>query len=570
MNHSSWRQIPFQQEVAAELSRQLNISSILAAILTQRGMTDPKLVREFLNPTPDQLHDPFLLPDMDEACVRILKALENKERMLVYGDYDADGVTSTALLIRTLSCLNADVRYRIPRREAEGYDLHLSDVERAHEEGVSLIITVDCGSHAVEPIQRANELGIDVVVTDHHPVEGPLPDAAAVVNPGREDSEYPFPFLSGVGVAFKLGQALSTRLNYPEDSFTNRFYDLTALGTVADHMPLIDENRVLVALGLKAFPSTKKIGLRALAGFPMQNSRIPETDFLGFQIAPKINAVGRLDDASKAVELLITRDENEARSLDNFLTQKNLERRRMQENTLQDARKMLSEKDFSKIRVIVLSSEDWHPGLIGAAAGKVAEEFHRPAVLISRHNGVGHGSCRSIEGFDIRKALEECADLLIQHGGHAQAAAFDIESSKVELFRERMHQIGFREIPEGNAAPSLAVNLEIPPDQIGLPLAQELQALSPLGYGNETPLFVTHNMTLVSKRTMGGGGAHLSLFLQGDKTPLIRCVGWGMGELCSELETGQRLDICYQLGINHYNGTDSVQLVLQDMRVSSL
>lgn len=566
MNHRVWTVAEPPTGPAGELARALHISTVLAGLLISRGVESPEAARAFLTPSLDQLHDPMLLPQMEIAVERIRRALDNKEKLLVYGDYDVDGTTGAALLTRVLRALGGAVTHRVPHRRREGYDLHLPTVEEAHAAGITLIVTVDCGSSALDAIARANELGVDVVVTDHHEPGPQLPTALAIVNPHRRDSQYPFPELAGVGVALKLAQALARSLNLDENALLLRFSDLAALGTVADVMPLVGENRVIVAHGLRALPTSQKLGLRALAQVAGFDGKKTEVHHLSFGLAPRLNAIGRMDDANLALELLLTKDSGEASQLAKRLDDTNRQRQDEQARILEQALEQVADHDLADTRVLVLSSPGWHPGVIGIVASKIAETYLRPAILIAEDENVGRGSCRSIAGFHICDALGECGEFLARFGGHAMAAGFDIPLEHLEAFRARVNQIGRLRITDEDLVPEIHADMLLEPAQIGIRLVEELDQLAPFGQGNPRPLFITRAVELAGCATVGSAGIHLKLRVRGENAVPVDCMGWRMGSLCKELTVGERYDFCYELEINSFNGNRSAQMILKDLK----
>jgi single-stranded-DNA-specific exonuclease len=530
----------------------------------------------FLNPRLADLHDPGLLPDVEPAVRRLARAVREGEPILVHGDYDVDGVCATALVVRVLRALKANVQEFVPHRQEHGYDLRPATVRQKAAEGIRLILTLDCGVLAFEAADAAAEAGVDLVVTDHHQPagDGRLPAALAVVNPKRADSTYPFPDLCGTGVAFKLCSALIQHLGVRSSRFDTAYLDLVALATCADCMPLRDENRVLVAHGLDALRRTNKVGLRALmqaAGLTPQRLNLRA---VGFQLAPRINAIGRMDAAAHALSLLLTSDAGEAASLAERIEQANRTRQQEQERMLADALRQV-ERHLDD-RVLVLASPRWHQGIIGIVAARLAETLHRPAILVSvnAEQGVGRGSCRSIAGFNIAVALQACSPHLRRFGGHAAAAGFDIDPDQIETFRSAMQDVALAQLQELSAGPVLEIEAELPLEALSLSLAQEIERLGPFGQDNPAPLLATRNLVVQQQSQLpsksGPGPDHLRLRLAAAaQGRAITALFWRSAPRADECRQGARIDACYTLEVNTYNNLQSPQLVLTDVRATA-
>jgi len=562
-----WIDRECDEELAARLSGELGVSPLLARLLVARGVKSVEAGSQFLAPSLEGLHDPFDLPDMREAVLRARQAIERKEKILVHGDYDVDGITSAALLIRLLRALDADVIPRVPHRSKEGYDIKIATVDEAKAQGVSLVITGDCGVGACEVVGRATELGIDVIITDHHEPGKTLPDAVAVVNPRRRDSRYPFKDLAGVGVAFKFGQALAHDLGYAAKKFQRRFLDLVALGTVGDVAPLLDENRVLVRFGLEELATTRKVGLRSLIRSCGLEGKPLTTYALGFILAPRINAVGRMDDSAIALQLMLTRDESEANELVGVLHERNTERQAEQARIWEEVSRMLAGRDLDGTNVVALAAPGWNSGVVGIVASKVVETYNRPAILISANelDGVGVGSARSMDSFDIGRALEECRDLLLRCGGHALAAGLAIELDKLDLFRARMNEIASAWIAPEELLPKLLVDGHLGLGEVSMDLVEDLRRLEPYGTGNPEPLFVTRGATVLDKRLVGMERSHLKLSVCADGGRPAECIAFGLGDSYDAVQVGSRIDVCYNIRPNHYSGVETAQLTVKDL-----
>lgn len=541
---------------------------VVARVLLTRGLATAADVARFLNPSLSHLHDPSLLPDLDIGVDRLASAIESGEKICVHGDYDVDGVTSTALLVRTLRALKADVDYRLPHRHRGGYDIKPASVEEIAAAGASLIVTCDCGITACRTVQRASELGIDVVITDHHEPGDVLPRAVAVIDPKRADASYPFPELAGVGVAFKFAQGLVRKLGYDEERWQSRFVDLAALGTVGDVVPLLEENRSIVKHGLELMPRSKKVGLRTILKRTNLIGKPLTAYYLGYVLGPRINAVGRMDDPLTALELFLTRDEAHARALTEVMEAANAERRAEQQRILAEAMKQVESKHLPTTRALVLSREGWNSGVIGIVAGKISDAYGRPTVLISRDEaaGIGHGSARSGGTFNLIEGLRSCDEYLERYGGHALAAGLSLRLDNLSAFEERLNAIACEALTEEEIGPRLTVDAELAPEQITRELADLVARMEPFGTGNPEPLFVIRRLAVLERQRVGDG-SHLRMRLQGEGCPPIDCIAFGMGGLAESMAIGQALDLCCNLRVNTFNGVSSVQLVAQSIAV---
>jgi single-stranded-DNA-specific exonuclease len=556
------------------LAAALGVAPPVARLLVQRGFDDPEAAARFLNPGRDDFHDPRDLPDIETAVSRIIKALDNRERITVYGDYDADGVTSAALLGRVLRRLAADpdtVSVRVPNRHVNGYGLSPETVRQLQaEENPAVIITADCGISATEGADCARELGIDLVITDHHEPGDRLPDALAVVNPKRSDSRYPFRDLAGVGVAFKVGEALAMARGVAPQTYASHFLDLVTLGTVADNAPLLGENRALVRLGLPMLPASRKPGIRALINTAGLTRRLNAAS-ISFQLAPRLNAVGRVDDAAKALELLMTPDPARAASLIETLERLNGERREEQERIWVEAQEVIHKRGLIGDLVMLVTGRDWHKGVIGIVAGRLSETYHRPALVAAVDGDWARGSARSAADFPMIDALRACHDLLPCFGGHSQAAGFEILSDDLEEFRIRLNRFAVSVgLDHEKIQPCLDVDTEIAADEIGPKTLRDLALMEPFGSGNPEPLFVARNLLVVSSARFGrqADRPHLSLKVRGEGMEPTECVWWRRGTEISRISPASELDVVFRLESNYLpNGT--VRLNVQDARFGS-
>ncbi|MGD8237613.1 MAG: single-stranded-DNA-specific exonuclease RecJ [Armatimonadota bacterium] len=567
MTQAIWETAPRNAAAEDELTSELGISPVVASVLVSRGIATPPEARSFLWPTLDDAHDPLLLPQMAEAVARLDRALQAGETILVHGDYDADGVTATALLLRLLSKLRADVRYYIPNRITEDFGITPKTLRKAADDGVTLVLTVDCGTSSHEAAEEAARLGIDVLVTDHHDVDGALPECLAVVNPRREDSAYPNRDLSGVGVAFKLGEALVTRRGLPLDSYQRAYLDLVAVGTITDVCPLVGENRTFVKLGLERLEVTRKPGLRALMRLSRMNGR-PSSRQVAFWLGPRLNAPGRLTHAAEALELLLLRDEPSARRAAHRLDSLNRERQREQERVFTEARTRVDRDcDLESERVVVLGSDKWPIGVVGPVASKLVELLHRPVVLISVQDSVARGSARSIAGFDIGGALGQCPDEVLRGGGHTLAAGVTLHATNIDALRARLNELAEESLAADDLQERLRIDRAVTLEEITIELAEELELLAPFGQDNPQPRLLAERLALHDCDCVGSGGQHLKL-LVGDASSIYEAIGFGMAQKAREIARTGILDACFTATINEWGGTRSLQLQLHDVRVS--
>ena len=568
-----WKIAPGDKAAAEALAADLSVSPVVAQLLINRGYGEAQAARKFLRPSLDDLYDPESLSGMAEAVARIWTAVSRGEKILIYGDYDVDGMTSTALLYHLFSLLSARVSCFLPTRLVEGYGLHADRMRDFKEQGVDLIITADCGTGAHEEAKLARQLGIDLIVTDHHEPEGPLPDAVAVINPKKDGSTYPFRDLAGVGVAFKLAWAVAKSFS-GQKKVTSEFREfllnavgLVALGTIADVAPLVGENRVFTSHGLAALVNTKLPGLRALMNVSGLQDKLASRD-VAFRLAPRLNATGRLNEPLLGFELLTTDSFGRALEIANELDAKNKERQAIERTILASARKRLTE-DFDPAtgRAIVLAGEDWHIGVIGIVASRLAEEFYRPTVLLSVEGDVARGSARSIPGFHLLDALKSCDDLLLAYGGHAQAAGITIETRNIERLREALDAAA-GVLVEEDLVPMLSVDAEISLSSVNTALVRQLDFLAPFGEGNPQPVFATSGVTVAGRvKRVGSDGQHLSFFVRGDGVS-SRAIAFGWGELADRLAAHQSpFRIAYEPRLDEFAGGGQTQLVVKDIRL---
>ncbi len=559
-----WRVAPLFAESAARLARELDVSPVVAQILLNRGLGDEGEAWRFLHGGVETLADPFAMLGMEAAVDRIAAALAGGEKITVYGDYDVDGVTATALLYRVLARLGGNVDYYIPERQSEGYGLNAAALEGLYGSGTRLVVTVDCGISAVAEV-KALAGRLDIIVTDHHHPPEVLPPAFALLNPRQSGCRYPDKNLAGVGVAFKLCQALWQRLRGGEAPFTG-YLELVAVGTVADIVPLTGENRVLVKVGLERLAATDNVGLVALMKVAGLAADKLDTGKIGYVIAPRLNAAGRLGHAAAGVELLITEDADRAAALAAELETENSRRQAVEKELLAAAEGMLAGTDPAAQKVLVLAGEDWHPGVIGIVASRLLDRYYRPVVMISVRDGVGKGSCRSIPGFDIYHALEGCADLLVQFGGHQMAAGLTVEAANIDRLRERLNALAAETLTAEDYLPVLNIDSHVALAEVDAALLEQLACLAPHGQGNPIPAFVCEQLTVTGVRPVGQEGRHLKLRVKQERAK-GDVIGWDMGSLAGNLAGDATIDLAFAPEFNDWQGQRNIQLKAHDVHV---
>ena len=555
-----WRIKPQDQSIQACLSAELEISRITAQLLANRGINTAKEAGEFLACSLSSCHDPFLMKDMDRAVRRIRKAVSAGEKILVYGDYDVDGMTSVAALSSALRTLGGAVETYIPNRIEEGYGLNPGAVKKAERAGVSLIITVDCGIGSAKEVEIAKALGIDIVVTDHHEIlGGNVPKAYAVINPLQKDCNYPFKHLAGVGIAYKLIKALYDGTPH----FAEDFLDLVSLGTVADIAPLVGENRVFAKRGLEEMNRRDRPGLRALIEKAGLGDRDLTCGHIGFALGPRINAMGRIGSPQEALELLLTEDPVRAAALAKVLDTQNRNRQKIEARILDEAiEKAEREVNFKHHRVIVLASENWHPGVIGIVASRLVERYYRPAILISLDGKLGKGSGRSVENFHLFEYLSRCRELLAGFGGHESACGVSIEKDNLEAFRDKINEEAAKGAAGEAFARSLDIDMDIPLGSLSEEVIGEIEKLSPFGEENPRPVFASRNLAIKDgPRQIGKGGFKIWVT---DNSVTCEAVSFGRGGL-SAPDPNSGIEIAYVPSINEWQGVSSIQLELKDV-----
>ncbi len=562
--HRNWVVNKTNPEFLQYLSASASISPAFAQVLVSRGMNDAESIKNFLNPSFQDIHDPFLMPDMDKAVKRLQEAVEKNETVLVHGDYDADGITSTALLVSVFRKLGLKTCYHIPNRITEGYGLSSVGVQKGVDSGAALIVTADCGISSEQEVLNARSKGIDVIITDHHEPPEKLPEAVAVVDPHRKDSIYPYKYLAGVGVAFKLAQAIAGAYgNTPEPIDVNKFLDLVALGTIADSVSLTGENRVFVIYGLKEINSPScRLGVKAMKEVTGISGDI-RAGRLSFTVIPRINAAGRLDDAGEVVELFLTDDEERAGAVASLLDGQNKQRKKIEGDVLKSALEMIDPHNLDS--AIVLASNDWHPGVIGIVASRLVDMFFRPVFLFSIKDSIAKGSARSIPPLHLFESISECQELLLGFGGHRQAAGMRLSVDNLQAFREKMNSIVESSLKEDDMVPTLEIDAAIKLSDISFNLVNELDLLEPFGQSNREPVFGAKGIEILDRRVVGTN--HLKMRLRQEKISLDT-IGFSMADKFQNMESSS-LDIAFVPNINEWNGNRNLQLNLKAFRPNS-
>lgn len=544
--------------------------SLLDRVLVARGLVDERDRRLFLDQSLDRLHDPFLLAGMDIAVDRMARAIHSGEKILIHGDYDVDGLTATTLLTRLLRSLGALVSFLIPDRMADGYGISWSGVMNAVADGVTLLVTVDCGVSSASEINRLAEYGVETIITDHHECPKRLPDALVILNPRLSGSPYPFKALSGVGVAYKFAQALCSHLGCPGRE--RAFLDLVAIGTVADVVSLTDENRIMTAYGLADIQKGSLTGINALMATGGLNGKPVTSTTIGFSIAPKLNAAGRMGNAARALDLLLTDDPNVAVILAEELVTVNKDRQALESTIFSEAVAEIDcQQDVSSDGPIIVAKEGWHSGVIGIVAARLAEQYHRPAIVLSGEDGAFKGSGRSFGSFDLLAAIESAADFLIRYGGHRKAAGMTVSAEHLLDFRQQVARYGLENLDPEQLRPALQADLMVKPVDLTISAAFDLEKIMPYGEGNRQPAFILSDLRLAEIRPVGNG-RHIRIVLQADRPGqpglLFEGIGFGLGEADELYSVGDRVDVFFHLEINRFNGQTKLSLQVRDLRLA--
>ena len=548
-------------EEVQKIAKNFNVSNLLATILSNKNISSENEIEKFLNPTRNDFYDPFLMPDMKIAVDRILEAMSKKEKIIIYGDYDVDGITSITVLKQFLEDRGIEVGQYIPNRLNEGYGLNKKAIEEIVKQKYTLMITVDCGISGVEEVEYANSLGIETIITDHHEQGEEIPNALAVVDAKRKDNKYPFNQLAGVGVVFKLIQALGICLGLEEKEYL-KYLDLVCVGTISDIVPLVDENRVIAKLGLKLVQVTKNIGLKTLldtVGYKKIDSIT-----ISFGVAPRINACGRMGFQNEALDLFLTKSEKEAMEISDRLNEYNRERQDTEKKIFSEALQKIEKSEKDK-PCIILGSENWHHGVIGIVASKVTDMYFKPSILICFEDGIGKGSGRSVPGFDLHEALSKCDKYVEKFGGHSMAIGITVTQDNFNKFKEEFEEYT-KNSDIDKIDPIIYIDQEVTLKDINLKAAKELQLLEPFGEGNKMPLFLYKNLRIDSIRALSEG-KHLKLTLKDDNY-IIDAIGFNMGALANEYLIGDKIDVVGTLEINSFNNVEKIQINLKDVRKS--
>lgn len=557
------------------LQNAINASEALAVLLLQRGINNFEAARTFFNPSLDQLHDPFLMSGMDLAVKRITEAINSGQNILVYGDYDVDGTSSVAMMYSFLQAHCERVTYYIPDRYSEGYGISFKGIDYASDNDVSLIIALDCGIKAVAQVKYASEKNIDFIICDHHLPGDETPQAYAILNPLRTDCSYPYKSLSGCGIGFKLIQALCKAWAL-QASEAYQFLDYVAIAAACDIVPMTGENRVLTHFGMKLMQEALRPGLHLLlenGGFIVNNrlKRSLSVSDLVFVIGPRINAAGRMEHGDQAVELLIAKTREQAEIPAGKVIQNNHDRRQVDLQILDEALDMIRMNSPAEAKSTVLFAEHWHKGVVGIVASRVQDHFYRPTVIMTQSNGKASGSARSVRGFDVHGAIERCADILVNFGGHPAAAGLTLELEKVDEFRTRFERIVAESIEPAQLVPCIDIDMEIGFDQVTHRFFEAMSRMAPFGPQNMRPVFVSHRIFDTGRSRCVGDGTHLKLevYQEGRKQQPMKGIAFGLGEKLERMQRGESFSLVYSLEINDFNGYSNLELVVKDIRFSA-
>ena len=554
-----WQIYDTDEDKVNELVTKYDINELLATILVNRDIVDEQKLEIFLNPTRNNFHDPFLMPDMEKAVERIIKAINSKEKVIIYGDYDADGITSITVLKKFLEDVGLNADYYIPNRLNEGYGLNNNAIQKIVENNYELMITVDCGISGIEEINYANSLGLETIVTDHHEVGDDIPNAIAVVDAKRKDNKYPCRDLAGVGVVFKLIQAISIKLELKEEEYL-KYLDIVCVGTISDIVPLVDENRVITKLGLMLVKQTKNIGLKSLivsSGY----KKIDSTT-ISFGIAPRINACGRMGHAEEALKLFLSKNINEVKDLTKILNEYNVERQSTEKRIYEEAINQIQENHLEEKDAIIVAGENWHHGVIGIVSSKITELYFKPSILLCYEDDIAKGSGRSIPGFDLHDALMKCQDTIEKFGGHSMAIGITIKRENFQKFCYEFEEVA-KDSNLKDIFPIIQIDAEFELKDINKDMVKSLEKLEPFGEGNKTPVFAFKNVKIDSIRALSEG-KHLKLTLKEGNT-VVNAIGFNMGTLVDNYRIGDKIDIVGVLEVNTFNEVDTLQINMKDM-----
>ena len=561
--NKKWQIYDIDENSIDKIIEKYRINRLLAIILSNRNINTEEDIKLFLHPTRADFHDPFLMTDMEKAVERIIEAINKKENITLYGDYDVDGITSITVLKSFFRDRGIEVKTYIPNRLDEGYGLNNNAIEQIKNQGCDLMITVDCGISAIKEIDYANSLGLETIITDHHEAGTELPKAFAVIDNKRKDSKYPFRELAGVGVVFKLIQALSIKLNLKEEEYL-KYLDIVCIGTISDIVPLIDENRVITKLGLMLVRQTKNIGLQSIlnaSGY----SKI-DSSTISFGVAPRINACGRMGKAEEALKLFLSKNINEVVNLTKELNEYNRIRQEKEKEIYENALEQIEKEHLDKKNTIIVKGENWHHGVIGIVSSKITEKYFKPSILLSfEDDGMGQGSGRSIPGFDLHEALMNCMDSIEKFGGHAMAIGISVKKENFEKFKKQFEEIA-QKMHVSEIIPIINIDAKINLSDITKEMVESLSQLEPFGEGNKMPVFVFKNLKIDSIRALSEG-KHLKLTLKDDNT-IASAIGFNLGYMSEEYKIGDKIDVVGVLEINSFNGVESLQINIKDIMKS--
>ncbi len=560
--NKKWELINVDESKAEKIEKQFNVGKLVARALATKNLKSDEEIEVFLSPRRGDFHDPFLMPDMEKAVDRVVKAIQNKEKVTIFGDYDVDGITSSSILHRFLKECGLETKIYIPNRISEGYGLNEEAIRKIANEKTTLIITVDCGITGNKEVELAKSLGIDIVITDHHEPAEELPKAVAVVDCKRKDNTYPFNGLAGCGVAFKLTQGISQRLGIPEEK-SLKYLDIVCVGTISDIVPLEDENRTISKLGLRLLNQTKNPGLKAL----LESTGYKKIDStaVSFGLAPRINACGRMGHEDEALKLFLTDNLQEARELTSKLNEYNTKRQEIEKDIFSKAQEMLKDENEQKLPCIVLGGENWHHGVIGIVSSKITDMYSKPSLLLCFEGEESKGSGRSVPGFDLHEALENCKEHIKQFGGHSMAVGLTIETNKFANLKNALEEYATK-MKVADIVPVVKVDQKIGLTDVMIKDIKELELLEPYGEANKMPIFQINNVRIESIRTLSEG-KHLKLTVK-DEHKIIDCIGFNLGNLASEYPIGSKIDLIGSLEINEFRGIENIQINLKDIRHS--
>ena len=562
-----WEPRPIPNDEAIKLLQsQIGISRNTSIILAQRGINNYHSAKSFFRPKFNNLHDPFLMKDMKSATDRIIEAINNKEKILIYGDYDVDGVASTALLTNFLRQKTNNIFPYIPDRETEGYGVSFNGIKKAIKKQVSLIISMDCGIKALKEVEYAKKNNIDFIICDHHLPERKIPNAVAVLDPKRVDCKYPFKELCGCGIGFKLIQALSLEWDIDTRQLIN-YLDLVSLATVADQVPLNDENRIITYLGLEQINKKPRPGIKALLS-DFKGDEI-STSTLVFKLSPKVNAAGRMKHATLALELLMCEKFEHTVNLSEQISSINIERRQEDKKTTEEALIQIKQEEEESFSSTLVHNDNWHPGIIGIVASRLIEKYYRPTIVLTKQGQYYIGSARSINGFDIYKALKKCSNFLEQFGGHKYAAGLKLHESKLKLFRSEFEKVASKNISEKQKIKTLIYDLEISLSDLNFKFFKIIEQMEPFGPNNLKPIFCSRNCVTTSQtRTVGNDNKHLQLFIK-SKNKIYKGIAFGRGDLLNKINESKGFDILYSVEKNTWNGNTELQLIIMDLKLNN-